>query len=107
MSFHATIPPTNYSSRLLGAFVGAILALYLFDTLWFQLRLHFARFGHATGSIHRTRLLAIAEKGGKTEYQVDSILPEEDLACAHAIFPHAAIDPCWYVARHAKDPIPM
>lgn len=96
-----------FSWRTVRLVLTVLLAIYLIDALWFQIRISFPRLGQASGSVHRTRLLAIADKGNKTEYQVDELHPEEDVPCAHALFPHAAEGPCWYVVRHAKDPIPM
>ncbi len=84
-----------------------LLALYLLDTLWFAIRRTYPATGQASGTIHRRRILAISDKGNKTEYTTDALLPEEDIPCVHSLFPHAAQKPCWYVARHAKDPIPM
>lgn len=98
---------TIFSWRTVRLVLTVFLAIYLIDALWFQLRTSFPRLGHASGSVHRTRLLAIPDKGNKTEYQVDEIRPEEDVPCAHSLFPHAAEGPCWYVVRHAKDPIQM
>jgi hypothetical protein len=110
MTANTTSPPPTFaffSWRTLRLALTLFLAIYLIDALWFQLRTSFPRIGKASGSIHRTRLLAIADKGGKTEFQVDEIHPEEDVPCANALFPHASQNPCWYVVRHAKDPIPM
>jgi hypothetical protein len=101
-------PPAAISPlRVLRLALTFFLAFYLIDSLWFQLRVTFPRLGRASGSIHRTRLFAIADKGGKTEFQMDALRPEEDVPCANALFPHSAQKPCWYVIRHAKDPIPM
>jgi hypothetical protein len=98
---------TVFSWRTVRLVLTVLLAIYLIDALWFQLRISFPRLGRASGSVHRTRLLAIPDKGNKTEYQVDEIHPEEDVPCARALFPHSAEGPCWYVVRHAKDPIQM
>jgi hypothetical protein len=93
--------------RIASLCLALLLAIYLLDTLWFELRANVPRLGRASGSIHRIRLLAIQDKGNKTEYQLDAITPEEDVPCANSLFPHASENPCWYVARHAKDPIQM
>jgi hypothetical protein len=99
--------PVAKLSRLLRVTVALLLALYLLDASWFYVRRSYAAAGQASGSVHRRRILAISKKGGKTEYQTDSLQPEEDIPCAHSFFPHAAQKPCWYVTRHAGDPIPM
>lgn len=85
----------------------ALASLYLVDAAWFYLRRSYPGVGMASGSVRRVRLLAIPDKGNKTEYEVDALQPEEDVPCAHSIFSHGGEGPCWYVVRHAKDPIPM
>jgi hypothetical protein len=82
-----------------------ILVLYLGDFTWYELRLHFPKLGPATGSVHRIRLLAIPAKGNKINYEIDSVRPEEDVPCTRSLFPQSGNRPCWYVARHANDPI--
>jgi hypothetical protein len=84
-----------------------LLLLYIGDFLWFSLRSHLPSLGTTTSSVHRIRLLAIPDKGNRVEYQIDVQQPEEDVPCARSLFPQGGNRPCWYVARHAKDPIPM
>ena len=85
----------------------ALFAIWLLDVGWFYIRRSFPATGTASGSVHRVRLLAIPDKGNKTEYEVDAVTPEEDVPCANSLFPHGGENPCWYVVKHAKDPIPM
>jgi len=104
------IPPhlSSFSPRrILPAILVLLLLLYLSDFAWYELRLRLPKLGAATGSVHRFRVLAIPGKGNKVEYQIDNLRPEEDLPCARSLFPHSAIRPCWYVTRHANDPIQM
>jgi len=83
------------------------LVFFLGDLGWFQLRLHFPALGSSTSSIHRIRLFAIPGKANKVEYQIDALRPEEDVPCSRSLFPHGGLRPCWYLARHANDPISM
>jgi len=99
--------PVLAPKRLLIALIALLLAVYLVDFVWFECRVHLPKLGAATGSVHRVRLLAISSKGNKVQYEVDSVQPEEDLPCAHSLFPQGGNRPCWYVAKHANDPIPM
>jgi hypothetical protein len=69
--------------------------------------LHIPKLGASTGSVHRIRLLAISSKGNKVDYEIDANKPEEDVPCSRSIFPQGENQPCWYMVRHAKDPIPM
>jgi len=98
---------SHMARRIFFAALTLFLLVYLGDFLWFQLRVHYPAVGPTTGSVHRIRLLAIPLKNNKVEYQIDAQKPEEDLPCVLSLFPHAGIRPCWYVTRHARDPIPM
>jgi hypothetical protein len=91
----------------MGIALAIFFALYLADWCWFQLRVHFPTLGSPTRSVHRVRLLSIPGKANKVEYQIDALRPEENLPCSGSLFPHAGVRPCWYVTRHANDPIPM
>jgi uncharacterized membrane protein len=87
--------------------VALLMLTYLADFVQYTIRAHFPKLGSATGSVHRVRMLAIPEKNNKVEYQIDAVHPEEDVRCTHSIFPHSGNRPCWYVTRHANDPITM
>ncbi len=84
-----------------------MVLVYLVDLSWYQCRIWFPKLGAATGSVHRIRLLAIPGKANKVEYQIDSVQPEEDVSCSHSLFPQGGSRPCWYVEKHANDPIPL
>jgi len=113
MSTPPTTPaksPWSFTRILRSALLAALALLlltYVGDSLWFQIRLHYHAAGPVTGSVHRIRLLAVPIKNNKVDYEIDSQKPEEDVPCVHSLFPHAGMSPCWYVTRHANDPIPM
>ena len=109
MTTAPVMPRTNRSSarRVLLGVVALFVLLYILDFAWYELRTFFPQLGQATGSVHRIRLLAIPSKGNKTEYEIDAVHPEEDVPCSHSIFPHSGNRPCWYMVRHANDPISM
>ena len=105
-----TLSPTRryWSFRSLTLLLlGLLLVLYLGDFTWYELRLKFPKLGSATSSVHRIRLLAIPGKANKLTYELDMVHPEEDVPCSRSLFPQAGSRPCWYVARHANDPIPI
>jgi len=110
---HLTLPSTDprapvfSARRTLLALVAFFVLFYLADFAWYELRVLVPKLGAATGSVHRIRLLAISSKGNKIEYEIDSVHPEEDVPCSHSVFPHGGNRPCWYMIRHANDPIPM
>jgi hypothetical protein len=58
-------------------------------------------------SLNTLRVLAIPEKNGKTEYEVDAQNPEQTVTCVHSLFPHQGYSPCWYVKPRVNRPIPM
>jgi len=55
----------------------------------------------------RTRVLAIPQKSGKFDYQIDQLQPTETLSCVHALFPHYGDGPCWYLKPRVNQPIPV
>lgn len=93
--------------RIAASLILLFFVVYAIDLTWYHLRLAVPKLGQATSSVHRARLLAIPDKGNKTEYQIDAVHPEEDVPCSLTLFPHGDQNPCWYVSRHAKDPIAM
>ena len=100
-------PAVRFLKRLLAFVVALLFVLYSIDFSWYHLRLAAPKLGLANSSVHRVRLLAIQNKGNKIEFQIDALHPEEDVPCSRSLFPHAQQNPCWYVSRHASDPIPM
>jgi hypothetical protein len=93
--------------RIVLGIVALFVAVYILDFAWYGLRAVVPKLGATTGSVHRIRLLAISSKGNKVEYEIDAVHPEEDVPCSHSIFPRGGNRPCWYMVRHANDPIPM
>jgi hypothetical protein len=103
------LPRAGYFSvrRIVLGIIALFVVLYLVDFAWYELRVLMPKLGANTGSVHRIRLLAISSKGNKVDYEIDAVHPEEDVPCSHSIFPHGGNRPCWYMVRHANDPIPM
>jgi hypothetical protein len=100
-------PAVRFFARLFAAAVALFFVVYSVDLCWYHLRAAVPKLDSPNSSVHRVRLLAIPNKGNKVEYQIDALRPEEDVPCSRSLFPHAQRKPCWYVTRHAKDPIPM
>lgn len=44
----------------------------------------------------------VQEKGNRTEYAFASAQPQN---CVNSLFPHLGLAPCWYLRRHAEQPI--
>src|SRR5437667_10863571 len=56
-------------------------------------------------SLKSLRVLAIPEKNGKTEYEVDAQNPEQTITCVHSFFPHSGYSPAdSYVSRLSVNP---
>jgi hypothetical protein len=107
LSTNRSSPGARLILRTTAALTLLFFITYAIDLTWYHARLAIPRLGAAGSSVHRIRLLAIPDKGNKTEYQIDAVTPEEDVPCTRTIFPHTQHNPCWYVQRHAKDPIVM
>jgi hypothetical protein len=100
-------PGARLILRIAASLTLLFFVAYAVDVTWYHARLAVPGLGAADSSVHRVRLLAIPDKGNKIEYQIDAIRPEEDVPCSRTLFPHRSLNPCWYVSRHAKDPIAM
>lgn len=100
-------PRNTLLRRILVSLVALCLLVYTADFFWFEVRNWYPAAGRATGSVHRARMLAIPQKNGKIDYEMDPAKPEEDVSCVRSLFSHANQKPCWYVKRHVNDPIPM
>jgi hypothetical protein len=85
------VPPP----RLLLIAVGLVALTYLVD--YFSLVYRIPNGREQFGSIEVEKLLAVPQKNHTTEYIAD---PPEAQRCVYSIFPHLALTPCWYVARH-------
>jgi hypothetical protein len=63
--------------------------------------------GNPFETVTALRILAIDEKGNKTEYSIDPLQPQQTAECVHALFPHNGDPPCWYLKRKFAQPVPM
>jgi hypothetical protein len=87
----------------------AVMLLIAFAVDYASVRL---RARHATGTdpfetLTAPRVFAIAEKGNKTEYQIDADNPVRTVTCVHSLFPHDGYSTCWQVKRTLHQTIPM
>lgn len=88
--------------------VALVLALlYGTDYLYLRVRLLHPKPADPFETLKTLRVLAIPEKNGKTEYEVDAQNPEQTVTCVHSLFPHYGYSPCWYVKPRLNQPIPM
>lgn len=102
------MPPLRiFAQRVLIALVLAAALLYAGDYLSVRTRMMHPRPNDPFETITALRVLAIGEKGGKTEYALDQVQPQQTAVCVHSLFPHAGDPPCWYLKRKFAQPIPM
>ncbi len=95
------------AKRLLIATLAALALVYCGDYLFLRVRMLHPKPADPFESLKALRVLAIPEKNGKTEYEVDAQNPEHTVTCVHSLFPHYGFSPCWYVKPKINQPIPM
>jgi len=95
------------SKRILVASVSLVALAYFGDYLSVRIRMMHPKPADPFESLKGLRVLAIPEKNGKTEYEVDARNPEQTVTCVHSLFPHFGYSPCWYVKPRINQPIPM
>jgi hypothetical protein len=93
--------------RLIPCVAGCVAIVYVTDHLYFRFRTLHPKPADPLESLTALRVLAIPEKNGKTEYEVDAQNPQQTITCVHSLFPHSGYSPCWYVKPRINQPIPM
>ena len=101
------IPVRRIVKRILIAAVLAIALVYAGDFASVRVRMMHPKPGNPFETVTAPRILAIDQKGGKTQYIVDQVQPQQTAECVHAWFPHNGDPPCWYLKRKFAQPIPM
>jgi len=99
--------PLFFLKRFLAAIAILAALVFLGDAVSVRLRAGHPQPSDPFESITTSRVLAIQEKNGRTDYQLDQKQPEQTVTCVHSVFPHYGYSPCWYVKRHLQQPIPM
>jgi hypothetical protein len=102
-----SIPTRKLVQRILLTVVSAIALVYAADFVSVRVRMLHPKPGDPCETVTALRILAIAKKGGKTEYAVDQLQPQQTAECVHSLFPHNGDPPCWYLKRRFAQPIPM
>jgi hypothetical protein len=95
------------AKRILLAVVSAVAIIYIFDFVSVRVRMLHQKPADPFETVTALRILAIDEKGNKTEYTVDPLQPQQTAECVHALFPHNGDPPCWYLKRKFAQPVPM
>jgi hypothetical protein len=101
------LPAPKLVPRILLAVVSAVALVYIGDFISLRVRMLHPKPSNPFETVTALRILAIGEKGNKTEYSVDPVQPQQTAECVHALFPHNGDPPCWYLKRKFAQPIPM
>ena len=101
------IAPRHLLKHILIAAIAALALVFCGDYLSLRVRMLHPKPADPFESLKTLRVLAIPEKNGKTEYEVDARNPEQTITCVHSLFPHSGYSPCWYVKPRINQPIPM
>jgi hypothetical protein len=101
------LPTHTLAKRILIALVAAVIIVYTGDFVSLRVRMVHPKPGNPFETVTALRILAIGEKGNKTEYSVDALQPQQTAECVHALFPHNGDPPCWYLKRKFAQPISM
>jgi hypothetical protein len=101
------IPIRTLLKRTLLTLFVALALVYVCDFASVRMRMMHPKPGNPFETVTALRILAIEQKGGKTEYSVDPVQPQQTAECVHSLFPHNGDPPCWYLNRKFAQPIPM
>jgi hypothetical protein len=93
--------------RSLAGVLAAILFAYVMDYAYLRIRMIHPKPADPFESMVRNRLLAIPQKNGMLDYELDQVHPTDTLTCVHSLFPHYGDPPCWYLKPRINDPIPV
>jgi hypothetical protein len=93
--------------RLILTAAGCLVLVYAGDYIYLRTRMLHPKPADPFESLTALRVLAIPEKNGKTEYEVDAQNPQQTVTCVHSLFPHSGSSPCWYIKPRLNQPIPM
>lgn len=88
------------AKRITTIVVVLLCILYFGESISVRYRIPASR--DPLGTVQISKLYAVPQKGGKTEYEPGE---SETQTCVHSIFPHLGYSPCWYLNRHRNQEI--
>jgi len=101
------IPIRTLAKRIAIAILAAAALIYIGDFAWVRVRMMHPKSDDPFETITALRILAVDEKGNRTEFTVDPVQPQQTATCVHSLFPHYGDQPCWYLKKKFAQPIPM
>ena len=99
--------PRQLVKRSFIILVAAVACAFVIDYAYVRIRMTHPKPTDPFEKLTRNRLLAIPQKNGKLNYELDQVQPTDTLTCVHSLFPHYGDQPCWYMKPHINDPIPV
>jgi hypothetical protein len=87
--------------------VALVAVVFVADYAYVRVRMIHPKPADPLETMTRNRLLAIPQKNGKLDYELDQVTPTDTLTCVHSLFPHFGDPPCWYLKPRINDPIPV
>lgn len=107
ISYTRSVTRARIFKRILGGLFGVSALVYAGDYGYLRIRMLRPTPSKPFETMSRTRVLAIPQKSGKLDYQIDQTEPVETLTCVHSLFPHYGDQPCWYLKPRLNQPIPV
>lgn len=107
MAYTPIVTRSQISQRILRGLAAAVVLVYGGDYIYLRVRLLHPTPTEPFESMTRTRVLAIPQKSGRFDYQIDQTQPVETLTCVHSLFAHYGDRPCWYLKPRINQPIPI
>jgi hypothetical protein len=101
------LPIRTLVKRIVIAVLGAAALVYIGDYASVRIRMIHPKSDDPFETITALRILAVDEKGNKTEFTVDPVQPQQTATCVHSLLPHYGDTPCWYLKKKIAQPIPM
>lgn len=101
------LPVRTLIKRIVIAVLGAAALVYIADYVSVRIRMIHPKSDDPFETITALRILAVDEKGYKTEFTVDPVQPQQTATCVHSLFLHYGAPPCWYLKKKFAQPIPM
>lgn len=77
--------------------LGTAILTFGIDFGLFRLRVSSNR--EPYGSVVVSHYYAVQQKNGKTQFIFDPPAPQ---TCVNTLYPHAGMQPCWYLRRHPE-----
>lgn len=96
-------PLSTIIQRVLIALLLAVALLYAGDYISVRVRMMNPKPNNPFETITALRVLAIGEKGGKTEYTLDQLQPQQTAVCVHSLFPTPAIHPAGISSENSRN----